>query len=155
MDAVRLWSDPALGECDVLYRWIYVSRATFACADRNDIAADIANLSRARNASLEVTGALVFSGERFAQLLEGSEAGVSTLKASILRDPRHADITTIATETDTTRMFEDWSLLYSASSRYLGRILDTVVLGRPWQELLPMRELNAVFDELATSSRGR
>lgn len=146
---------PRRSDCDVLYRWIYVSRATFACADRDQIAANIAKLSRARNASLGVTGALVFSGERFAQLLEGSEAGIHDLQRSIMRDPRHADITTVLNEAGATRMFEDWSLLYATSSRFLGRILDIIELGRPWQELLPMRELTAVFHELSTGSRSR
>ena len=59
-------------------------------ADAN--AGEIANIvrsSRANNAMNELTGLLLFDGERFCECLEGPEAMVQQTMAKIAVDPRH------------------------------------------------------------------
>ncbi|MGH1591417.1 BLUF domain-containing protein [Methylobacterium phyllosphaerae] len=63
---------------------LYVSRRT--CSD--DDVRNIVETSQSRNAQLHITGALVASRNRFAQILEGPRAGVDELMESIRRDPR-------------------------------------------------------------------
>ncbi|WP_408589948.1 BLUF domain-containing protein [Novosphingobium sp.] len=72
---------------------IYLSAATQPFDD-----ATLAVLERqasARNASLGVTGLLVWNGSGFLQLLEGPVRSVEQLMTSIGRDPRHRDITVV------------------------------------------------------------
>lgn len=52
----------------------------------------IFGVARRRNPALGVTGALVFDGECFAQLIEGERHVVRALAQRIGADPRHADL---------------------------------------------------------------
>ena len=51
--------------------------------------------ARERNAARGVTGALLFDGERFCELIEGPEAVVRDLMQGISRDPRHGGLTVL------------------------------------------------------------
>lgn len=50
---------------------------------------DIWQTSRQRNATLGLTGAVVFDGERFCELLEGPVLDISAVYRDIQADPRH------------------------------------------------------------------
>ncbi|MBU1607693.1 MAG: BLUF domain-containing protein [Alphaproteobacteria bacterium] len=104
---------------EVLYRWAYVSQARFHEEQGEEAVSEILGVSRIRNASLGVTGALIFAGGRFAQLLEGRELDVLDLQNSILHDTRHSTVTTIDMNLNPRRLFGDWALLYSGNSRFL------------------------------------
>jgi len=54
---------------------------------------DIVAVSRRTNPSRGITGALVFDGEYFGQMLEGHEADVVALMRRIEADPRHRRLT--------------------------------------------------------------
>jgi len=54
---------------------------------------DIVAVSRRANPTRGITGALVFDGEHFGQLLEGHEADVVALMRRIAADPRHRRLT--------------------------------------------------------------
>jgi Sensors of blue-light using FAD len=54
-----------------------------------DCVAQIVRRARTFNASAQITGLLVFDGERFCQLIEGPEDAVVRLAARIEVDPRH------------------------------------------------------------------
>ena len=56
------------------------------------IVKELVVVSRQRNPERGITGALLFDGERFCQLLEGAESDVRSLMDSIGRDPRHTDV---------------------------------------------------------------
>ncbi|MEO5698467.1 MAG: BLUF domain-containing protein [Burkholderiaceae bacterium] len=53
---------------------------------------DIFSLSRRRNPSYGITGALLFDGGRFCQLLEGPEKQVQRLMQCIREDERHVHV---------------------------------------------------------------
>lgn len=74
-------------------------------------------VSRSRNASLGVTGALLFNEGRFLQLLEGDEDSVRAIYASIVRDGRHTDVTLIAAEPVAARRFARWSMAFVGMSQ--------------------------------------
>jgi hypothetical protein len=57
---------------------------------------DIVAVSRRTNPSRGITGALVFDGEHFGQLLEGHEAEVVALMRRIEADSRHHRLTILA-----------------------------------------------------------
>lgn len=77
--------------------------------------------SRARNPSLGLTGALLFTGDYFAQVLEGTAWSIDTLMTTVSQDPRHVEITVVAREPIFTRRFGNWSIAYSGPSQFVGR----------------------------------
>ena len=88
---------------------------------------DIVGISRPRNASLDVTGALVATPGSFAQILEGPEAHLAELMASIRRDPRHRDIRLVDLGGRVTRDFAGWSLAYSGESSHVSRAISLLM----------------------------
>ncbi|HEX9954984.1 MAG TPA: BLUF domain-containing protein, partial [Allosphingosinicella sp.] len=92
--------------------------------------ADIVDVARARNSGLSVTGALVFSEQSFAQVLEGPAAAVEELMASIERDPRHHRLSVlIDASLAAGRRFSDWSMAYSGPSLYVERHIRPLLQG--------------------------
>jgi len=73
-----------------LYQILYVSRLAPGAA--YGVVNDIVAVSRRANPARGITGVLLFDGEHFGQLIEGSEAEVTALMARIRADPRHTDI---------------------------------------------------------------
>lgn len=77
--------------------------------------------SRARNPELGLTGALLFTGEHFAQVLEGTAESIDRLMATVRKDLRHGEIIVIAREPIVTRRFGSWSMAYSGPSQFVAR----------------------------------
>ena len=65
---------------------------------------------RAKNTRLGVTGMLLVSQGAFMQVLEGEEAAVRQLYATIRADPRHEHAHTLATLVIPAREFSDWAM---------------------------------------------
>lgn len=99
---------------------MYISTSQLIDADAPDHVREIVDISIPRNASLSVTGALLFTGRRFAQYLEGPAEGIAELKRSILQDPRHRDVHTIAEGPYDHRRFLTWSLAYAGPSQFVA-----------------------------------
>jgi hypothetical protein len=76
-----------------LYQAFYVSR--LAPGSAYDVVNDIVSAARRANPERGITGALLFDGEYFGQLLEGREADVLALLKRIEADPRHTDVAII------------------------------------------------------------
>lgn len=64
------------------------------------------------NARLEITGALYYDHEMFLQVLEGSDAALSTLLTSIKADTRHHDMRILLDEAGKGRLFSKWSMKF-------------------------------------------
>jgi hypothetical protein len=107
-----------------LYSLLYLSRALVRGDAADAAVAEIVRVSRERNRRLDVTGALLFSGGHFAQILEGGKAGVDELMRSILRDPRHCAIAVVQQGEAAARRFPDWSLAYAGRSTFVDRELE-------------------------------
>jgi transcriptional regulator with XRE-family HTH domain len=94
-----------------LQRLIYVSLATTTAprqAAQN--LPDIMATAVRRNASLQITGALLVCGRSYLQVLEGDDAAVQSLFGGIGRDGRHTDIRVLQNEPVESRHFSDWSM---------------------------------------------
>jgi len=104
-----------------LYSLLYVSRSLVTGQTAEVAVADIVGTARQRNAQLGVCGALLFTGARFAQVLEGARAAVEELMTSINRDPRHADIVIIQAGEIPRPRFAKWALAYSGPSIFVSR----------------------------------
>jgi hypothetical protein len=105
-------------ECSLLY----VSQKL---ATLDEIAA-IVEVSRARNAALDVTGALVASRNHFAQILEGPGDSIDALMTSISRDHRHRDVQILVYEDIEERQFADWALAYNGSSYFVDGLIEVL-----------------------------
>jgi len=93
-----------------VFQVFYVSRA--ATAFDNAQVQSILQASRRRNARLDVTGCLLFSGHCFAQVLEGRQAVVSTLARKIAADPRHVGVRVLSEGQRDERDYADWAMGY-------------------------------------------
>lgn len=100
---------------------IYVSRSTEPPAVASVSVKQIVATSRARNPGLGLTGALLFTGEYFAQVLEGPAASIDRMIASIDRDSRHDQLIEVAREPIVDRRFSSWSMAYSGPSQFVAR----------------------------------
>ncbi|CAN7330011.1 diguanylate cyclase domain-containing protein [Rhizobacter sp. LjRoot28] len=75
-------------------------------------------LAKQRNAALGVTGVLIFSGDHFAQVLEGSPEAIETLMKSIRADSRHEVLREWPHQpANDHRWFPDWSMAYAYDER--------------------------------------
>lgn len=66
--------------------------------------------ARVNNHFKGVTGVLLYDGASFLQVLEGPEETVLNLYASIAKDPRHAQVTSLCEREIEARDFGDWSM---------------------------------------------
>lgn len=72
------------------FQLLYISRLVPAGDFR--VVRKIVEVARRMNPARGISGALLFDGERFCQLLEGSEISVRGLMGRIEIDPRHANV---------------------------------------------------------------
>lgn len=100
---------------------LYVSRSTLAIEGDDKEVAEIVDVATARNGSLNITGALIYTEQHFAQVLEGPIKGVRELMNSILRDKRHRDVTVVVEQKISARKFPRWAMAYSGAFPYLDR----------------------------------
>jgi hypothetical protein len=93
-----------------MHQWVYVSKCLVAEKDIEHSIEDIVEVGRSRNALLQITGALFFTGTHYAQLLEGPLGGIMALRSSILADLRHENVVTVLDGRIEHRRFAGWSL---------------------------------------------
>ncbi len=99
---------------------LYVSRSTLSPDTAADAVRAIVATSRTRNPRLGLTGALLFTGEHFAQVLEGPAGTVDRVMAEIARDPRHREVIVVARDRIAARRFGSWSMAYSGPSQFVA-----------------------------------
>jgi hypothetical protein len=98
-----------------LIHCVYCSASTrpFAAAEL----ADLLLLARQNNARLGLTGMLLYAEGAFFQVLEGPAEAVDAIYSKIELDTRHAKMTKIIQEPIRRRVFEEWTMGFSAMSR--------------------------------------
>ncbi len=62
------------------------------------------------NSAKNITGALLYSGGYFCQVIEGSQENLEDLFESIQMDPRHSDVTVLQFEPIQSRSFGEWAM---------------------------------------------
>lgn len=73
---------------------------------------DILAKARDRNASVDVTGALLFTEGRFVQVLEGERDKVREIFDRIGADARHAEVEILSAQYSERRRFKEWSMAF-------------------------------------------
>lgn len=129
---------------------LYVSRRR-PMADVSECMQDlgaIVETSRARNAEMQITGALVATPTHFAQVLEGSEAAIDEVMARIMRDERHTDIVVGPLEGRTDREYPRWALAYHGESSFVAGLIESTLNSPDFEvadNLRNIRNLIAMF----------
>ncbi len=132
-------SEAAAAESGSIFRLIYGSRSLIASEQRRTELADIFTTARRKNRRLGVTGALVISGDAFAQVLEGEESVVRELYATIDRDARHEDLVVLEEQLVAGRVFGRWAMAKVAEDggadiRLLSHAKKGVIVAAPGED---------------------
>jgi hypothetical protein len=114
---------------------LYVSTSRLDAGTSEEGVAGIVAESRRRNEARGLTGALMFTGTYFAQILEGASDELDRLLISLRRDDRHADLQVIARQPLPERRFAEWSMAYSGPSQFITRQVHRVMTDPSPQEL--------------------
>eukprot|EP01037_Dinobryon_pediforme_P012950 gene12950-13051_t len=101
-------SKPWYVESAMLRCIVYDSRAFAAFSD---LALDLlGDQARKRNLDCGITGRLLYSRQRFVQLIEGPPESIETIFATILADPRHSDVRVLLDRLIDRRFFSQWAM---------------------------------------------
>lgn len=95
-----------------LYEVLYVS--TMAPDAPVSVVAGIAAKARLANQQRDITGLLIFDGQRFCQQLEGTQKQVLSLIERIRLDPRHTDVNVVHHGPLAARRFKQFNLGYAS-----------------------------------------
>ena len=96
----------------VLERLLYRSKATNTLGSLHLF--NMLSEARAKNATMGITGHLLYTEEVFVQCIEGSPEKVESLWKSLQRDARHYDIELLARGPIQERRYADWSMAFSS-----------------------------------------
>lgn len=100
---------------------LYFSRSTMPGDEADASIENVVASARSYNPEHGLTGALLFTGEHFAQVLEGTPEAIEALMKSIRSDTRHHQIVVVSHEPITKRRFGEWSMAYSGPSQFVAR----------------------------------
>lgn len=95
-----------------LYNLAYISKNTIK-GDAKQIKAEITKIlasAHKNNPAMGVTGALLYSGGYFCQVIEGPEEVLEELYETIQLDDRHGDVTVLHFEPIEARGFSEWAM---------------------------------------------
>ena len=95
-----------------IFLLVYVSNASRELTSLG--VKNIEEVSHVNNTKLEVTGILLFSANRFMQILEGPELGVLRIFLNIRKDSRHHGMDLLRHGAIPKRQFGGWSMRLSA-----------------------------------------
>lgn len=134
-----------------LYRLAYISRNTIDGGIeevRGQIRRILAAAHR-KNPALGITGALLYSGGFFCQVIEGPQEAIEELFETIQMDGRHADVTVLQFEPVEERGFDDWAMAFAGIEDEMRFDLDAIKASK---DALALREagqdLVVVLDRL-------
>jgi hypothetical protein len=100
-----------------LRRVIYVSHTVTDPAEPiGPVLASILAAARRNNMRIGVTGALLYTARRFAQVLEGPPEAVDSIFETIQCDLRHDHVTVLEVSHPPERAFADWSMAFVDAS---------------------------------------
>jgi len=132
-----------------MHSLIYISRSLLTPANRAREIERILEAAHRRNRALGVTGALLFTGKNFAQVIEGDPDAVRRLMQSIRADPRHEDVRTVGEASCRRRTFFGWTMAYVGTATYVQRHIDRLLAGDAAGDPTQVAGLKRLIFELA------
>jgi hypothetical protein len=136
-----------------LYSIAYISKNTIP-GTRQEVEAQLADIlasARKNNEALNVTGALLYSGGYFCQVLEGEEETLENLFETIQMDNRHGDVTVLHFEEIESRGFGDWAMALAGIEDKLRFDIDGILHSKDELKMKETgRHLVTVLDQMVT-----
>jgi hypothetical protein len=105
-----------------VYQLVYGSVATRPVSSTE--LGELLRLAREKNATLRITGVLLYQDGTFLQALEGDESAVRALYDKIAADPRHSRATVVWSGNVPARSFGDWSMGFASAADAHVRSID-------------------------------
>ena len=102
-------------------RLLYISESRLEPSETKPSVSQIVADAQVRNSEFEITGALLFTGTHFAQILEGPQGSIQQLMSSIQDDSRHRNIVIVDHSPIEARRFPDWKMAYQGPSEFVSR----------------------------------
>lgn len=102
-----------------LFSLVYFSRSTIHPGRVDTEIRSILDTARKENPRCDLTGALLFSGGFFAQVLEGPHDAVQSKFERIRSDGRHTEVSVLSCKPIASRSFADWSMAYATPAGWL------------------------------------
>lgn len=95
-----------------LFRLAYISKNNFTgpLEEQKENVQSILDVAQRNNKKVDVTGALLWSGDYFCQVLEGENEALEDLFETIQMDSRHNEITVLHFEPIDRRSFSEWAM---------------------------------------------
>lgn len=95
-----------------LFRLAYISKDNFTgpVEEQKENVQSILDVAQRNNKKIDVTGALLWSGDYFCQVLEGENEALEELFETIQMDSRHNQITVLHFEPIDRRSFSEWAM---------------------------------------------
>ena len=94
-----------------MQRLLYVSESYISPSDTATSVSEIVKHAQNKNDEIGITGALIFTGQHFAQVLEGPVDAISILMDNICNDARHGNILIAYKDRKSTRLNSSHSTL--------------------------------------------
>ena len=102
-------------------RLLYVSKSKIKVTDVHAVVSHIVAKAAEWNVDHNLTGALIFTGTHFAQVLEGCQKDIDEVMVIIRNDPRHGSISVIDRSPISERQFPRWAMAYQGPSQFVSR----------------------------------
>lgn len=114
-----------------IHQIFYVSKAKPQITEEEieSILSTAKNFNKTKN----ISGALLFRGGMFLQLLEGDRTEVEALYAKIEKDPRHTHVIKFFGLTGSKRLFSEWSMAYKSLDDLDFKLITEVL---SWNKLI-------------------
>lgn len=95
-----------------LFRLAYISKNAFVgtAEEQKENVQSILDVAQRNNKKTDVTGALLWSGDYFCQVIEGANDSLEDLFETIQMDSRHNEITVLHFEPIDRRSFSEWAM---------------------------------------------
>lgn len=100
---------------------LYVSQCLISSTNLDEALQNLVAAASRFNQANDISGALICTGGRFAQVIEGSHNALDGLIDRIAADTRHTDIVNLRNVPISRRRFGSWSLAYVGPSNYVQR----------------------------------
>jgi hypothetical protein len=137
-----------------VFRLIYRSRNRIPLDQRKPELGTLFSSARSSNKKAHITGALLTSGDWFAQVLEGDETVVRALFAKIEQDQRHDHVTVLDSRMVGQRVFSRWAMARVGAEREADIPLIAHVDGiSPAARRATTPEQDSVLDVLREAAR--
>ena len=105
-----------------MHELIYTSIANWEMTTKE--LTELLEQSREKNASLDITGLLVYHNRGFMQLLEGDKKAIFDLYDTITKDERHTSVQLFWNGPIEARSFKDWAMAFiNTNGVDLGKIV--------------------------------